>query len=206
MSPERLLEFWFADSTTSVTAARERIAIWFGTHPEFDRAIETEFGDLPARARNGKLQAWLATPRTALALVLVLDQFPRNLYRRTAQAFAFDPAAREATNSALAAGHETALHPLEAAFLFLPFEHAEDLNHQRLCREGYLRQQVRAAPDWRELFNDFLKAADEHRQMVESFGRFPHRNRALGRQSTPAEMAFLAAGAKTYGQLPEDVA
>lgn len=206
MTAQAVLDFWFADSTLSVTQARTRVEIWFGRHADFDRAIDQHFGALPAQALNGQCDAWLQEPRAALALVLALDQFPRNLYRATPQAFAFDAAARAATTAAIAAGFETALHPLEALFLFLPYEHAEDLACQDLCRAGYLRQRARVAPEWHSLFDDFVQAADEHRTMVERFGRFPHRNHALGRVSTPAELAWLAGGAKTYGQLPEEPA
>ncbi len=203
MTPDALLEFWFADATLSVAAARRRVELWFGTFPEFDRAIATQFGDLPARALNGELGEWQQQPHGALAAIIALDQFPRNLYRGTAQAFAFDAAARAASATALAAGFEAALHPMEAVFLFMPFEHAEDLSLQTRCREGFVRLRERAPPEWYALFSDHVKAADEHREMIERFGRFPHRNRALGRESTPEEIAYLAAGARTYGQVPD---
>lgn len=197
-----LLSFWFADCTASCTAAEARVALWFARHDHFDAEIHRRFAGWPARAAAGEFAHWRAAPASALALVLCLDQLPRNLYRGTPQAFAYDESARHETHAAVAAGYPLQLHPVPACFFFLPYEHAEDLDWQRHCVPGYRELQARAEPALYTLLGRFVEAGEEHRDTVARFGRFPHRNAILGRDSTPEELAYLAAGAKTYGQTP----
>ncbi|MGH8597137.1 MAG: DUF924 family protein [Gammaproteobacteria bacterium] len=199
---QALLEFWFADGTQSIAAARARNALWFGQHADFDREIEERFASLPARAAAGALHAWRDHPRSALALVLSLDQLPRNLYRGTPRAYAFDAEALAVTRVAIAAAYPQHVHPLEAVFFYLPYEHAEDLAWQAYCVPGYVGQQDRALSEFRPLFDEFIAAGREHYDVVARFGRFPHRNAILNRNSNPEEAAFLASGGKHYGQVP----
>jgi uncharacterized protein (DUF924 family) len=197
-----LLEFWFADCADSVAAAEARADIWFGQHADFDAEIHRQFGDWPARAAAGEFAHWQADPHASLALVLCLDQLPRNLFRGTPRAFAHDARARAVADAAVAAGHPAHLHPLPACFFYLPYEHAEDLAWQTHCVPGYRRQRDRAEPALHRLLDMFIQAGEEHRDTVVRFGRFPHRNAILGRSSTAEETAYLAGGAKTYGQTP----
>ncbi|WP_338089144.1 DUF924 family protein [Nannocystis pusilla] len=134
------------------------------------------------RAASGALDGWGAAPRGALALVILLDQFPRNMFRGTPEAFASDAKAREVANAALDAGHEHALTQEERLFLYLPLEHSEELADQERCVE--LMRALDETPMW-------LDYAVRHRDVIARFGRFPHRNAVLGRESTAEECEFL---------------
>ncbi len=169
---DALWRYWFE------TLPREA---WFGSDPTVDAELRRRFADLPDRALRGDLDAWRSTARGWLALVLALDQLPRNLYRGSARAFAYDDRARAEADAALRAGVDAGLGIHERLFLYLPFEHSEDLADQdRCCRL------VAALDD--ATYTDFAK---RHRDVIRRFGRFPHRNAVLGRTSTPAETAYL---------------
>lgn len=189
-SPDDVLGFWFEGCRHSFREC------WFRRSDDYDAAIRARFGHLPALGREGALDAWAATPMGALALCLVLDQFPRNLHRGSAEAFACDAKAREIARTAIFRDRFdlTALTHTERTFLYLPFEHHEDMAGQDLAvalYEGGLRD----APDPRFRMPDgAIDYAWRHWQVIRDFGRFPHRNAALGRASTPAEQAWLDAG------------
>lgn len=182
----RLLSFWFADGPDSFRAA------WFMKDDVFDAACRDGFGALVVPARDGALDGWAKTPDGALALLLLLDQFPRNLFRGSPEAFASDARARTiARRTVLRHGFDHALAPAQRIFLYLPFEHGEALGDQDLSvalfeglrdHPGHARPQGTIDYAWR------------HRAVIQRFGRFPHRNAALGRESTAAEAAWLAAG------------
>jgi uncharacterized protein (DUF924 family) len=184
-SPADVLDFWFGPDLAPWQLAR-----WFRPDPAFDAAIRDRFGDLLAPARDGALDAWAATPDGALALLLVLDQFPRNLHRGTALAFASDAHARAiARRAVLRDRMDLGLPPSARCFLYLPFEHAEDMADQDLSValfEGLRDDPVHAAP------GGSIAYAWAHRAVIRRFGRFPHRNAALGRATTAAEAEYLA--------------
>lgn len=180
-----ILGFWFAGAQEN-----GRREVWFKSTDAFDREIRDRFLDLQEAAAGGALEAWKKTPEGTLALILLLDQFPRNLFRGTARAFATDEAARAAARHALESGFHQGADNYQRIFLGLPFVHSEDPADQE--------QSMRLAATLDEAKS--LESATEHRDLIARFGRFPHRNAALGRQSTPEEEAYLAAGAKTYGQ------
>src|SRR5690606_2765693 len=146
------------------------------------------------RAAAGEFDAWAAQPESATARILVLDQFPRNLFRGTAEAFAYDHAAQAAARAAVDAGHDAAVHPLMAAFVYLPFEHAENAGLQARSVACYAALEERAPPGLEPLLAGFTDYARRHRAIVERFGRFPYRNAWLGRASTPEEIAYLDSG------------
>lgn len=196
-----LLACWFADGLDSPAAARRFIDRCFNHHPAFDRELTARFATLPERVAGGEFAHWRAEPATALAALLALDQLPRNVHRGTPRAFAFDAAARELARHAHDAGYPDALHPLAGAFFNLPFEHAEDLELQRRAVAGYARQRERAAAGFAELLDVWVAAGREHLEVIERFGRFPHRNAILGRESTAEELAWLADGGKHWGQV-----
>lgn len=198
-SPEEIVGFWFGDALDSAEAAGARVALWFSRDDDFDSEIRRRFGDLPERARRGELDAWRDAPASALALVIVLDQIPRNLHRGSALAFACDERAREVAREALDRGFDDRLHPLHAAFFYLPLEHSEDLADQDRCVERNERLARRAPPELRPHFDGFCHYARRHRELVRRFGRFPHRNAALGREPTPEETAYLESGGETFG-------
>lgn len=182
-----VLDFWFGELAP---------ADWFATSSELDERIRRRFGALHDRMSrmDADRSAWLANPEGSLALVILLDQFPRNIYRGTARAFASDALALSVAREALKKGHDL-LTPLERrAFYYLPFEHSERLEDQeeavRLVRE-------------RANLADYLQFAELHRDIIRRFGRFPHRNAVLGRESTPEELAWLKDGGPTFGTAVE---
>jgi uncharacterized protein (DUF924 family) len=198
--PEEVLAFWFGDARDGPQHALARMPFWFGPSAQVDREISERFGAVVDRAGAGELSSWEAEPPSALALVLALDQFPRNIYRADARAFAHDALALAVARRALARGFERSLAPIEHAFLLLPLEHAEELAAQDECvaRSRALAESCPA--EWAETMLAFVPYAEQHRAIIERFGRFPHRNRALGRRSTPDEAAFLAGSAEAFGQ------
>jgi uncharacterized protein (DUF924 family) len=172
-----VLAFWFAGS--------DRDARWFAKDAAFDAVVRERFLELHHQAAAGELASWMEAPRSCLALVILLDQFPRNMFRGTARAFASDPMALAVAREALRRGHDRGLRPSERMFLYLPFQHAESVDAQRLSVE--LNAPLGAFPET----HDVPRFALAHRDIVERFGRFPHRNAALGRDSTPEEIEFL---------------
>lgn len=192
--PERLLRFWFGDAASDDGAARRRVATWFEANDAFDGACHAEFADWPDRALRGDFVRWSETPRGALALVLALDQLPRNLFRDGARAFAYDDAARDVAVTAVERGFDRALAPIEASFLYLPFEHAEDPALQERSVAAFEALRSRAPAALADVFAGFTDYARRHRDVIARFGRFPHRNATLGRASTAEETAWLADG------------
>lgn len=179
-----ILQFWFAGDLTT-----ERPA-WFQKDVGFDAEIAARFGTLLAPAREGRLDEWTASAEGTLALLVLLDQFPRNLHRGDAMAFAADPKARAvARHAVLEARQDTALPPAARAFLYLPFEHSESLADQDLSVA--LFEGMRDHPPARRP-GGTIDYAWKHRAVIARFGRFPHRNAALGRPDTAAESAYLA--------------
>jgi uncharacterized protein (DUF924 family) len=185
-TPADVLGFWFADGPDTFRQA------WFTRDDALDAAIRDRFAVAALAAREGALDGWAALPDGALALLVLLDQFPRNLHRGTAEAFAADARARAiAREVVLTRRFDLALSHTERVFLYLPFEHSEAMADQDLSValfEG-LRDDARmAGPD------GTIDYAWRHRAVIARFGRFPHRNAALGRASTAAEAGWLAAG------------
>lgn len=199
MDPESLLHFWFGDNLDDPQQVAERCSLWFGNHPSFDAQIRQRFGDLPARGAEGRLVAWQKEPRMFLALVLALDQLPRNLYRGEAAAFAFDRMAADLAVTAIARRIDKKVHPVEAAFFYLPLEHAEDLVLQDRAVQLFERLCKGAPHALHKVLRGFHDYALRHRQVIQRFGRFPHRNAVLGRSSTPEEEAYLDRGGETFG-------
>jgi uncharacterized protein (DUF924 family) len=157
---------------------------WFAKSDAFDEAIRLKFEPVHHAAARGEYDGWTATPEATLALLILLDQFPRNLYRKSAHAYATDPKARAIARAAVEAGFDRQVAPELRNFFYLPFEHSEDMSDQdyalALCTEAGVEAD--------------LKWARLHREIIERFGRFPHRNAALGRQTTAEEQEFLDEG------------
>jgi uncharacterized protein (DUF924 family) len=189
---EQVLEFWFGACGSDGTIDRARQKMWFSDGRMYDTDIRKRFGKLHRRAARGELDAeWAAAPRGQIALIVVLDQFSRHIHRGTAAAFAQDPAAQQLAVSGVEQGTDRELIPAQRAFFYLPFEHAEDVKLQRLGVRLFERLATEVAPAWRKEYAGFADYAGHHRDIVERFGRFPHRNRILGRASTPEEVEFL---------------
>jgi uncharacterized protein (DUF924 family) len=180
-TPAEVLAFWFGQPTTTTPRPE-----WFRKDGAFDALIRQRFGATLQAALAGNLQAWCAQPDTALAHIVVLDQFTRNAFRDTAQAFAGDALALQAASALVANGGHLQLSPLQRWFAYLPFEHAEDMGRQAQSLQlfGALAAEYPALGDahvW----------AQKHQAVVAQFGRYPHRNALLGRESTAEEAVFL---------------
>ena len=189
---EQVLEFWFGKCAADGALDRAKQKMWFSDGRNYDAAIRKQFGKLHRRARRGELDAeWAATPRGRIALIVVLDQFSRHIHRGTATAFAQDPAAQRLADAGVEQGADRALVPAQRAFFYLPFEHAEDLQLQRLGARLFERLATEVAPAWRKEYTSFADYSGHHRDIIERFGRFPHRNKILGRAATPEEVEFL---------------
>ena len=169
---EEVLRFWFD----------EHAGDWFVKNPAFDAAIRARFLPLYEDAAAGRLAHWAESPRGALALIIVLDQFPRNLFRGEARAFATDPMARGIARRVLEHAWDKPMTRSEQLFVYLPFEHSESIEDQDRCVELMKEKDFDERQRW---------YAERHREIIRRFGRFPHRNAALGRESTPDEIAFL---------------
>jgi len=176
-----VLDFWFGTGEARAKARPE----WYRKDPVFDEAIRSRFGALHAAAALGELDRWRAQPDTMVALVVILDQFSRNLYRDDPRAFSQDEYALRCAREALARGDEAKLSPVERQFLYMPFEHSERLEDQALAIERM--EALDAYPETKGL----VQWARAHEAIIRRFGRFPHRNAALGRESTPEEVEFL---------------
>lgn len=187
-----LLDWWFgaADAPASEVAAARR-GLWFGKRDSQDREANERFGAWVELALAGELQGWADSPQGWLAHLILLDQLPRMIFRDTPRAFAGDALARPLLQAGLAQGWDGELVPIQRVFAYLVFEHAEDLHLQQRAVALFraLLEQARGAEQ--PTFADFLDYAERHLRVIERFGRFPHRNATLGRDSTDAERAFL---------------
>jgi len=178
-----VLDFWFADENT---------VRWFLRDPSFDGVIRERFGATLEAAADGALDHWSVTPHGWLALLIVLDQFSRNIHRGDAGAFAQDASAQELALAGIDRRDDEALTPLERVFAYLPLEHAEDLALQWRSVTLFRALSLQATPTSRGQYENFLDYARRHCEVITRYGRFPHRNAALGRPSTPDELAYLA--------------
>ncbi len=186
-----LLALWFGDNPDDSAVAAEKKKLWWGHDPETDAMLRDQFGSASTAGAVGVLDHWTGSPRGRLALVLLLDQIPRAIHRGLPEAFAFDGDARKVALQGLASGADRLLRPVERVFLYLPFEHSEDLADQEQSVDLF-RELAESVPDSdRETFDSFLEYAVRHHAVVARFGRFPHRNAILGRESTPEEIEYL---------------
>jgi uncharacterized protein (DUF924 family) len=204
--PDTIHRFWFGaearpggdtedgsgdDASDTAAIIARQSALWWGKRAALDAEIRRRFAPLVERAAAGELDAWLGTPRGRLALILLTDQFPRNIWRGSARAFAFDALARRWSEEAVAAGLDRGCAPLERVFLYLPLEHAEDHAAQAEAVRLFTALAEEVAPALRPQFAGYLDYARRHQAVIARFGRFPHRNALLGRSSTAAEAEFL---------------
>jgi len=178
---KEIVDFWFGTGTERGTARKA----WFVKDAAFDDSIRARFLGLYEEAAAGRLAAWREHSAECLALIVLLDQFPRNMFRDSARAFAADALALDAARHALARGFDRAMPPVERQFLYLPFEHSEALDDQRRACE--LMRPLQEFPQTA----DAHRWAQKHLEIIRRFGRFPHRNAALGRASTAEEEEFL---------------
>ena len=199
---DRILEYWFAAPGSEEHGTFREM--WYHGGPEIDAEITERFGPLYERAAAGELDHWRAQTRPCLALILLFDQFPRNMFRGTPKSFATDPKAIEIARHAVEQGFDRGLDFNAQQFYYMPFEHSEDLADQRRSVELF-----RAGADG-EHKEENIGYAVQHLEIIEQFGRFPHRNTIVGRDSTPEEVKFLEEGGEDVqfgtqrNQTPED--
>jgi uncharacterized protein (DUF924 family) len=186
-----LLHWWFGQGSSATEIAAEKQRLWFGYRPQQDAEARERFGALVEQALNGDLQDWAELPEGWLALVLLLDQLPRMIHRDTPRAFAGDERAQQLVRDGLAHGGDMLLSPIQRVFIYLVPEHAENLAVQDLAVAHFTALRDIAAEHEQALFRDFLDYAERHREVISRFGRFPHRNAILGRDSSDAEQSFL---------------
>jgi uncharacterized protein (DUF924 family) len=187
-----VLDFWFEGVDGSGPAPKAAFARWFGKSEDTDREIAARFGKRVDQALRGELDRWIETPRGRLALVILLDQFTRNLFRGTARAFSGDVRALALCREGIARGDDDALDHHQRVFLYLPLEHAEDAGAQADSVRVFEALAAAVPSTLRGEFEGYLDYARRHAEVIERFGRFPHRNRALGRPSSEQELAFLS--------------
>ncbi|WP_323968543.1 DUF924 family protein [Aeromonas veronii] len=187
-----LLDLWFGDEADDVLRATRQAPLWWGKSSETDALLASRFGELAEAAAKGSLAHWADAPSGRLALILLLDQLPRNIHRGTPAAFAQDPLARDLCLKGLSIGADKSLSPLERVFFYLPLEHAESREQQ--VRSVSLFEALaaeQAGTPAQATVAGFADFARRHQVIIERFGRFPHRNDILGRTNTPEEEAFL---------------
>ncbi|TKB49328.1 DUF924 domain-containing protein [Ferrimonas sediminicola] len=201
MNPEveQVLFFWFGELELGLPK-EPKGKLWFGAGEVIDQEIRTHFGELHQRALAGELDGWAEDPRGRLALIILLDQFSRNLYRARAEAFAGDQRAVVLCKQGIARGMDRALSLSEKQFFYMPLQHSESLEDQRLGVQ--MLTSMLQGLNGRALTEaqGTLKFQQLHLEIIERFGRFPHRNLVLGRQNSAAEALYLADGAPRFGQ------
>lgn len=186
---QEVLAYWLChgEGLTPAEVGQARGSMWFGGDKEIDAEIETRFGDLVAQAQSQRLEHWAATPHGRLALIIVLDQFSRNIHRDSPVAFAGDPHARRHTRTMLRAGEDRGFHVHERLFAYLPLQHSEDVADQRRSVELYAALVEQTSGADQEAAKTYLDYARRHREIIETYKRFPHRNAVLGRPDRPGE-------------------
>ena len=201
MTPKEVLDYWLADAAEAgpdeLNAHFQR---WFQGGKETDQEIKDRFGKTVDQAAGGKLPEWENSVDGILALIILLDQFTRNVYRGTGKAFAFDAKAFRLSQKLIESGEDRKLAWPQRGFAYMPMQHAEDRDIQAKGVDTFAGLVDDVPDDLKKIVTGFLSSAREHKAIVDQFGRFPHRNKVLGRESTEEELAYLATGAKRFGQ------
>jgi uncharacterized protein (DUF924 family) len=198
---DAIIAFWFREQALSAPQIDHRMDIWFGGDPAFDQEIHQEFAADVEQASAGNLDHWAHDPRGRLALILLLDQFRRNIYRNSAKAYERDKVALKLCVEGAMAKKDQGLTSIQRAFFYMPLQHTESRKVQAKSVELYTKLAEAVSPTYHETFLTIAQFAELHRDIVEQFGRFPHRNQLLGRENTPEEDEYLAGDAPDFGQV-----
>ncbi|MFR0692367.1 DUF924 family protein [Enterobacterales bacterium AE_CKDN230030158-1A_HGKHYDSX7] len=188
---QALLDWWFGNALDANEVADQRNALWFGKSACQDVDSENRFGGLVRQALDGGLREWEASPQSWLALILLLDQLPRMIFRDTPRAYAGDARAQQLVRQGLQAGFDRQLPRIERVFVYIVLEHAEDLASQDEAVRLYEALQAESSEREKVLFAGYLAYAHKHQVVIARFGRFPHRNAILGRACSDEETQFL---------------
>ena len=191
LSSENIVHFWFGDEPALAIHDQHYAKLWWTKNGATDQHIREQFELTLLDASEGKFKNWEASASSLLALILLTDQFPRNIYRGTAQSFAYDHLALDWSLTGIKAGKDKELLPIHRIFWYLPLEHSESIEHQDLCVNLVARLTAEVYDEDIPIFENFLDYAEKHRDIIRRFGRFPHRNVILSRNSTVAEIDFL---------------
>ncbi len=194
-----ILDFWFGEIKDGLTV-EDRNKFWFMPNVNVDNTIRDKFEDLVTQAGSEKLKSWQSTARGSLALIILLDQFTRNIYRGKPDAFQYDSIARRICTEGIKNGTDKKLEIIERCFYYLPLEHSENLEDQDRCVKLFEELLVRVGKSKITLIKNSLDYAVLHRSIIEEFGRFPHRNKILNRESTQQELDFLLKQGIKIGQ------
>jgi len=197
---EAILAFWFKEHTLSAPQIDRRMEIWFSEDPVFDMEIAKEFSDDVEKASKGALDHWAKTPEGRLALIILIDQFRRNIHRNTAQAFAKDQLALKLCVQGAMEKQDKELTPIQKVFYYMPLQHAESRKVQAKSVQIYHQLAGTVSATYRETFMTVAQFAELHKDIIDQFGRFPHRNKLLNRKNTPEEDGYLAGDSSTFGQ------
>ncbi len=189
----RILDFWFGNPGEGEVPPPELSRMWWAKDQKTDDYIRNNFESLLINAREGKLREWEKTPRGELALIILLDQFSRNIYRDTPGAFSQDAQALETAAKGIEKGFDKGLHPVMRVFFYMPFMHSEDLEMQErsIALFGGLERDFTSPPELAKMLSSNRDYAERHYSIIKRFGRYPHRNAILGRESTYGEIEFL---------------
>lgn len=196
---QEVLDFWFGELGEEVPAT-DRNSLWFQGGEETDQLIAKRFQPLVSRAGLGELSHWAEEPKGALAMIILLDQFTRNIYRGLSAAFRYDSLALAICKRGLANNFDEQLSPIERVFFYLPLEHSETVEDQEECVFCFDRLRQSVSPAHAVVFEGFYQYAVSHHDVVKRFGRFPHRNAVHGRLSTQEELDWLHGGGQRFGQ------
>ena len=197
---DAIIAFWFQEKELTAPQIDGRMDVWFGEDAVFDQQIQSEFSGDVEEASDGTLDHWAHTPRGRLALILLLDQFRRNIYRGTAEAYAEDKRALKLCVEGAMEKKDKGLSPIQRAFFYMPLQHAESRKVQAKSVAIFTRLAEAVSPTYVETFMTIAQFAELHRDIVEQFGRFPHRNVVLKRSNTPEEEEYLASDGPSFGQ------
>lgn len=197
---EAILSFWFKESELTAPQIDHRMEIWFSEDPVFDHEIEKEFADDVDAACAGQLDHWAVDPHGRLALIILIDQFRRNIYRNTADAFSKDRLALKLCVEGAMEKKDRGLTPIQRVFFYMPLQHAESTKVQAKSLELYDRLAETVSPTERETFLTVAQFAELHKDIIDQFGRFPHRNKLLNRENTAEEAEYLAGDSPDFGQ------
>ena len=197
---DAVLAFWFKEQELSAPQIDRRMDVWFSEDPLFDHEIEKEFADEVKKASKGQLDHWASKPHGRLALIILIDQFRRNMYRNTAKAFSKDQLALKLCVQGAMEKKDRELTPIQKVFFYMPLQHAESRKVQAKSVELYQRLAETVSPTLRETFMTVAQFAELHKDIIDRFGRFPHRNALLNRDNTPEEDEYLAGDTPDFGQ------
>jgi uncharacterized protein (DUF924 family) len=197
---DNVITFWFQEQAFTAPQIDSRMDVWFGESADFDAEISLEFKTDVERASEGKLDHWADESKGRLALILLLDQFRRNIYRGTKQAFACDKAALKLCIEGAMEKKDSGLAPIQRVFFYMPLQHTESRKVQSKSVELYNKLADAVSTTYKETFETIAQFAELHADIIEQFGRFPHRNNLLNRENTPEEQEYLSGDSPDFGQ------